>query len=208
MTGPDARARASHEPPDTPADRRSQGPIDAPLDRTARQSAPAVPTLYGEHTVLRPLTAGDAPALLALLTDPGVAAWWQRASWDQINEEGATVLAIVVEGEVAGSIQFHEETDPDYHFASIDIFVGDAWQGRGVGSEALRNLIAYLLGVRGHHRITVDPAAANERAIRVYERLGFRRVGTMHAYERTKDSVWRDALLMELIVDPRGGEGF
>ncbi len=164
MTGPDARQRASHEPPDTPADRPPQQPSDAP-------------TIRGERLTLRPLTTADAPALLALLTDPGVAAWWQRASWDQINEEGAIVLAIVVEGEVAGSIQFHEETDPDYHFASIDIFVGDAWQGRGVGSEAMRLLIRYLIGVRGHHRITVDPAAANARAIHVYAapRLSHRR---------------------------------
>ena len=162
--------------------------------------ASSIPTLRGEHLTLRPLTDGDAPALLALLNDPGVSAWWQRASWDQINEEGATVFAIVVEGAVAGSIQYHEETDPDYHFAAIDIFVGDAWQDRGVGTEAMRVLIRYLVDERGHHRITVDPAAANERAVHVYGRLGFRRVGTMRAYERTKEGAWRDALLMELIV--------
>ena len=109
MTAPGARQGASHEPPDTPPARPSHGPIDAP-------------TLHGERLTLRPLTVADAPALLALLTDPGVAAWWQRASWDQINEEGAIVLAIVVEDAVAGSIQFHEETDPDYRFAAIDIF--------------------------------------------------------------------------------------
>ena len=78
--------------------------------------------------------------------------------------------------------------------------MADAWQDRGVGSEAMRALIRYLVEERGHHRLTVDPAAANARAIHVYERLGFRRVGTMHAYERTTDGTWRDALLMELIV--------
>jgi len=188
MTGAGARPRASHDDADVSDDRSSQEPTGS------------VPTLHGEQVTLRPLTTDDAPALLALLTDPGVAAWWQRASWDQINEEGAVVLAIVVGGAVAGSIQFHEETDPDYHFAAIDIFVGDAWQGRGVGSEAMRLLIRYLIEERGHHRLTVDPVAANARAIHVYERLGFRTVGTMRAYERTKDGTWRDALLMELIV--------
>ena len=68
-------------------------------------------------------------------------------------------------------------------------------------------LIRYLTEERGHHRITVDPAAANVRAIHVYEGLGFRRVGTMRAYERTKDGVWRDALLLELIVEPIAGQG-
>jgi len=195
MTGADARRSGSRDDRSGPADRQQQAPSDRPP-----QAPAGAPPLRGETVTLRPLTADDAPALLALLTDPGVATWWQRASWDQINEEGATVFAIIVEGAVAGSIQYAEETDPDYHFASIDIFVGDAWQDRGVGSEAMRLLIGYLTDRRGHHRITVDPAAANDRAIHVYERLGFRRVGTMRAYERTKDGAWRDALLMELIV--------
>jgi aminoglycoside 6'-N-acetyltransferase len=30
---------------------------------------------------------------------------------------------------------------------------------------------------RGHHRLVIDPAADNERAIRCYERVGFRRIG-------------------------------
>jgi aminoglycoside 6'-N-acetyltransferase len=159
-----------------------------------------VPALRGERVVLRPLTDADAPALLPLLHDAGVAAWWMRASWDQINEEGAVVFAVLVDGAVAGSIQYHEESDPDYHSASIDIFMGDAWQDRGLGSEAMRVLIDHLVGERGHHRLTVDPSAANERAVRAYERLGFRRVGVMRAYERTPDGTWRDALLMELVV--------
>ena len=171
-----------------------------PAGEPAPQATPPVPTLRGARVVLRPLTDADASALLALLRDPGVAAWWMRASWDQINEEGAVVFAVLVDDEVAGSIQYHEETDPDYRSASIDIFMGDAWQGRGLGSEAMRVLIDHLVGEHGHHRITVDPAAANERAVRVYEHLGFRRVGVMRAYERMPGGAWRDALLMELIV--------
>ncbi len=159
-----------------------------------------VPALRGERVVLRAVTVADAPALLAILRNPGVAAWWRRATWDQVFEEGATVFAIVADGEIAGSIQFYEETDPDYHYAALDIFVADAWQGRGVGGDAMRTLIRYLIDERGHHRLTVDPAAANARAIKVYERLGFRTVGTMHAYERGADGAWHDALLMELIV--------
>ncbi len=180
----------------------ADGPGGAPTLRGEPNDR--VPTLRGERVVLRPLTLADAPALLAILRDPGVAAWWRRATWDQVNEEGATVFAIIVDGEIAGSIQFGEETDPDYRNAAIDIFVADAWQDRGVGSEAMRTLIGYLVEERGHHRLTVDPAAANERAIHVYERLGFRRVGTMRAYERLADGTWRNALLMELIVSERG----
>ena len=161
------------------------------------------PILRGDRVVLRPLTDHDAPAILTILAEPGVAAWWRRAEWEQVTEAGATVFAVMVGDAIAGCIQFTEETDPDYHSASIDVFVADAWQDRGVGSDAMRTLIAYLVGGRGHHRLTVDPAAANARAIHVYERLGFRPVGTMHAYERVADATWRDALLMELVIDKR-----
>ena len=84
-------------------------------------------------------------------------------------------------GAAAGCIQFSEETDPDYFSAAVDIFVGTAAQGRGVGPDAMRTLIRWLMDVRGHHRVTVDPAAENARAIHVYEKLGFGRVGVMRS---------------------------
>ena len=170
-------------------------------------TGPDVPTLRGKLVVLRPATDGDAAALLAILDDPGVTPWWRRDSWERVNEEGATVFAITVDGDIAGCIQYCEEDDPDYLSAALDIFVADRWQGRGVGGDVMRTLIAHLAGVRGHHRFTVDPAVANERAIRVYEHLGFRRVGVMRAYERLADGTWRDGLLMELIAGAAGPTG-
>ena len=106
---------------------------------------------------------------------------------------------IEVQGSVAGLIQYSEENEPDYRHAGIDIAVGSRWQGRGIGPDAIRALARHLFEERGHHRLTIDPAAANERAIRAYERVGFRRVGIMRAYERGPDGVWHDGLLMDLL---------
>jgi RimJ/RimL family protein N-acetyltransferase len=75
-----------------------------------------------------------------------------------------------------------------------------AYQRRGLGSDAFRTLIAYLVDERGHHRLTVDPAADNLEAIRFYHKLGFERVGVMRCYERLPGGGWRDGLLMEFIV--------
>ena len=94
-----------------------------------------------------------------------------------------------------------EEADPDYWSAAVDIFVSAAAHGHGVGSDAMRTLIAWLIDCRGHHRLTVDPAAANARAIHVYAKLGFRPVGTLRRYERVAGGEWRDALLMELLAE-------
>ena len=63
-------------------------------------------------------------------------------------------------------------------------------------------LARHLFDDRGHHRLVIDPARANEAAIRCYERVGFRRVGAMRLYERDHVSdEWVDGLLMEMLAD-------
>ncbi len=68
-----------------------------------------------------------------------------------------------------------------------------------MGTEAIRLLARHLFGERGHHRLTIDPAADNTAAIRAYEKVGFRSVGIMRNYERGPDGVWRDGLLMDML---------
>ena len=167
---------------------------------TGSRRASAPPELRGRAVRLRPLADADAPRLLEILEQPDVAQWWRRDEWERLDESGAVSCAIVLDGAVVGCIQYHEETDPDYFAAALDIFVSAAVHGRGVGSDAMRTLIAWLIDVRGHHRLTVDPAAFNARAIHVYEKLGFRAVGVLRQYERVAGGSWRDALLMELLA--------
>lgn len=158
------------------------------------------PVLHGRLVTLRPAVAGDAAALLAILDEPEVAAWWRRDEWERLDESDAVSFAIELGGAVVGCVQYSEETDPDYFSAALDIFVGATVQGCGVGSDAMRALLTWLIDARGHHRLTVDPAAVNARAIHVYEKLGFRAVGVLREYERVADGSWRDALLMELLA--------
>jgi aminoglycoside 6'-N-acetyltransferase len=159
--------------------------------------------LHGGHVTLRPVSRADIPSLLAILDEPEVARWWRRDEWERIDDEKVATFTVVVDDEVAGCIQYGEEADPDYRSATVDIFISARLFGRGIGADALRTLIEHLVVDRGHHRLTVDPAAANARAIHVYEKLGFRRVGVLQRYERGEDGVWRDALLMEYGVEPQ-----
>ena len=157
--------------------------------------------LRGRLVALRPATDADAAPLLAILDEPEVAAWWRRGEWERLAESDAVTFVIELDGTAVGCIQFHEEDDPDYLSAAVDIFVSAAVHGRGVGPDAMRTLITWLIETRGHHRFTVDPALANARAVHVYEKLGFRRVGVLRRYERAADGEWRDGLLMELLAD-------
>jgi aminoglycoside 6'-N-acetyltransferase len=128
--------------------------------------------------------------------------WFEPESRDAILGDGDSAkLVIDADGEVAGLIQYHEEDDPLYRHASIDVFVSERFQGRGLGTEAVRLVARHLFEERGHHRITIDPAADNARAIRAYEKVGFRRVGVMRRYERGPDGTFHDGLLMDLLRD-------
>ena len=173
---------------------------------------PPVPTLRGERVTLRPVTEADRPRLFEILDEPEVARWWRREEWERLVTPDAVSFAIEVAGGVAGAqtgvagmIQFEEEPDADYRSASIDIFFSAAVHSRGLGRDAVRTLARHLIAERGHHRITMDPAAENERAIRSYAAVGFRPVGVMRQYERVEDGTYRDALLMELLADDFSG---
>lgn len=163
------------------------------------------PRLTSGVLSLRPLTEADFPEVLAILQDPTVARWWGDYDLDRVHEEyaddGETVAFLVeVDGHTAGLIQYSEETDADYRHAGIDIALTEQFQRRGIGPTVIRLLARYLIDERGHHRITIDPAAANENAIRAYGRAGFRRVGVMRQYERAPDGTWHDGLLMDLLA--------
>ena len=128
--------------------------------------------------------------------------WWgEPDDAFPLDESESTRLVIEVDGAVAGLVQFSEELEPKYRHASIDVFLDPALHGRGIGTDAVRTVVRHLIGERGHHRITIDPAAENAAAIRAYEKIGFRPVGVMRAYERDVGGEgWHDGLLMELLA--------
>lgn len=162
------------------------------------------PTLRGKLVVLRPAHPGEAASLAKRMADdPETSPWWGHKAeriegW--LSEPGSTVFVVEADGESAGVIQYSEEEDPDYRSAGIDVALLGPWIGRGLGSDALRTLSRHLIETLGHHRLTIDPARANERAIRAYRRVGFRPVGVMREYERAPDGAWRDALLMDMLA--------
>jgi aminoglycoside 6'-N-acetyltransferase len=154
------------------------------------------------RVVLRPVAEDDVPRLTAILREEEVARWWgdygeERARAELLGEPG---WAIEVDGSVAGWLTASEEEEPDYRHVGFDIFLATEVHGRGLGPEALLLAVRHF-AARGHHRFTIDPALANERASRAYAGVGFRPVGVMRAYERGRDGAWHDNLLMDLLAE-------
>jgi len=117
------------------------------------------PVLAAGELVLRPPVDGDVAPLVEVLTDPEVATWWGR--WDAARVH-ADLLAggngWVVErgGSVVGWLEVNVESEPDYEHVGLDIAIGAAGRGCGLGRQALRLVVRHFRD-QGCHRFTIDP---------------------------------------------------
>ena len=160
---------------------------------------------------LRPVTGDDLPRLLEILRQPAVARVWSPPDQEQDNAlllgddadgaEAITTFAVMVQGQLSGWIAGWEKLEPEYRHAGVDLFLDTERQGHGYGPEAIRLVCRWLFDERGHHRITIDPAADNARAIRSYEKVGFKRVGVLRRYELGHDGTFHDGLLLDLLPE-------
>ena len=162
---------------------------------------------------LRTTTEADRSSLIAIRSTDEVRRRWKGDDLDaEFTEDlldDETVRLTIVRGaedhgdrdaQVVGLVQFYEEEDPEYRHASIDIYVDPAVHRQGVATDTLQTLVTYLFDERGHHRLTIDPAADNEPAIACYGAIGFQPVGIMREYELQQDGTWADGLLMDLLA--------
>ncbi|RYZ07386.1 MAG: N-acetyltransferase [Myxococcales bacterium] len=169
-------------------------------------------TLRGLRVALRPVSESDLPRLFEILRQPAVARFWTPPENEREREglllgsdpDGADAIStfvITLADEVVGYIAGWEILEPDYRHAGVDVFLDSARHGRGYGVEAIQLVCRWLFEVRGHHRVIIDPAADNHRAIRSYERAGFKRVGVLRRYERGADGTFHDGLLLDLLAE-------
>jgi aminoglycoside 6'-N-acetyltransferase len=163
-------------------------------------------TIDGERVTLRPLRPDDAAALAAVGAHPEVARWWPHITEEELvakaeGRDDVEAFAIEHEGEPIGLVEVSENRDPEFRSANVDIFLDARFHGRGLGRDAVRTLAGWLCRERGHHRLTIDPALGNERAIRCYAAVGFKRVGVLRRYWRDPDGEWQDGLLLDLLAD-------
>ena len=164
-----------------------------------------LPTLEGPRVILRPLREGERELMAEkIAADPIAGPRWSThvevmRRW--LTEEGLRLLIVEFEGEPVGIVDFEEELEPEYCSAGMDIALLECCVGKGLGVEVLQVLAAWLVDERGHHRLTIDPAADNARAIRAYEKIGFRPIGVARRYEQGADGTWHDNLLMDLLAE-------
>jgi aminoglycoside 6'-N-acetyltransferase len=139
---------------------------------------------------LRRATVTDAPLLRRWDEEPHVVASDPTSDWEWETELGEDwpwreQLVAEVDGVPIGFLQIidpaEEATrywgDVPANLRAIDIWIGEAaWLGRGYGTRTMRLAIDRCFADPAVEAILIDPLASNTRAIRFYQRLGFKPV--------------------------------
>lgn len=147
----------------------------APLTLTARN---------GIRLEVRPLTTAEIPALLrfhaglsAATRDVFLPHAYDEATvarYVERNRTGADRIYVLCRGaEVVGYFFLWEFDQP---VPLLGIGLADPWQGQGLGEPLLRLLIAEARSA-GRDGVELTTVTTNERAFRLYRRVGFVLVG-------------------------------
>jgi RimJ/RimL family protein N-acetyltransferase len=82
-------------------------------------------------------------------------------------------FAIEVEGAAAGGIGFVQQQDVERISAEVGYWVGEAFWGRGIATDALIAVTQYAIEHRGLSRLFALPFASNRGSCRVLEKAGY-----------------------------------
>jgi RimJ/RimL family protein N-acetyltransferase len=174
--------------------------------------------IAGSKFRLRPVTLGDVDALWPYVSDPALPvhmSWAPHASREvttafiQAQVDGlaaGTIVnwAIEIDGKAAGlialaGIRWQFSTDWRVDRAELGYWIGPAFWGQGIMSEAAMAATKFGFETLGLHKITIGHMEGNEASQRIIEGLGFRYVG-LALEDAWKNGAWRHHHRYELTV--------
>lgn len=157
---------------------------------TKRKTRIPQETLVGERLYLRPFRKDDLSHVIRWSKDPEIRKltgeaspmnrkkaeeWYRRMR----REEDRVWFTIVLKDgdRVIGESGLLRIFKP-WRCTDMTIIIGekDAW-GEGYGTEAGRLVLGHAFKKRGMHRVSIGVVGFNERALRFWESLGFKREG-------------------------------
>jgi ribosomal-protein-alanine N-acetyltransferase len=138
---------------------------------------------------IRRARSSDIPAILRIEKKSfGGDAWDREAFVDYLAQPDRSVfLVATIKGKIVGyALAFHAKTR-----AEVDsIAVAPAQRGQGV-AVALMKRIVFRLARRGFKAVSLSVRLENEAAIRLYRKLGFRRIRRINSYYEDGAPAWR-----------------
>jgi ribosomal-protein-alanine N-acetyltransferase len=176
------------------------------LTRAMCQSVPEAPFPIGDEPGdgpaslrLAPLTTADLAACLTL-DRASLGGLWSEAQWlRELEEERRPGVGLFREAELRALATGWLVVD-ELHVTAVA--VAPAWRRRGLGARVLMALLRQSVDL-GAERATLEVAATNRAARRLYAALGFQDAGIRHRYYSNGD----DALIQWLNLKRGRGAG-
>lgn len=169
--------------------------------------------LEGERLYLRPVGQEDTEGYFQMLFNPevrrltgtrqaftleGVRRYIEAKSGD--SDTVLLLIALSDNDQVIGDVAL-QDIDHVNRNANLRIAIdSDEHLGKGYGPETIRLLLEYGFGILNLHRIELQVFDYNERAIKAYEKVGFKREGVQ------RDALfynhrYHDTIIMSILED-------
>ena len=115
------------------------------------------------------------------------------------DSEREAELVAVVNGEIVGTAGVDQirAAEKTMHRASFGISIAKAWWGLGIG-RALTEGCIRCAKAAGYIQLELEAVAANERALALYQRVGFIEYGRNPKGFRSRQNGWQELVLMRL----------
>lgn len=97
------------------------------------------------------------------------------------DENETFAFAITVDEKVVGSIGIFRQGNIHRQTAELGYYIAEEYWGRGIMTEAIRQICAYVFKKSDIIRIYAEPFAYNTASCRVLEKTGFRYEGTLRS---------------------------
>lgn len=173
--------------------------------------------IRGSKTRLRALEHDDLPHFVRWINDPETRRfmamryplsqaeeekWWQG----RLEREEDHIFAIEAEdGTYIGNIGLHSISHENRQ-AMLGIIIGEkSYRGQGYGTDAIGAMLRWVFEYLNLNRVYLTVYAFNERAIRCYEKSGFRHEGSMRQARYTEGQYF-DELMMSILRDEFWGK--
>lgn len=90
------------------------------------------------------------------------------------NEKGNLYIVYEVDSKVVGFLLFNRyELERLRHVGTMGMGIREAYCNQGIGTKLIEFLISWAKGQKGLEKICLGVVSVNDRAIKVYKRMGF-----------------------------------
>ena len=117
------------------------------------------------------------------------------------NENDTFAFAITVNGKVIGSIGAFRQTNIHNKTAELGYYIAEEYWGKGIMTEAVKQLCDYVFSNTDIIRIYAEPFAYNIGSCRVLEKAGFQYEGTLRSNALKNGNVFDMKMYSKLKTD-------